>query len=102
MKPIIATMRPLLECIHPDDLKVTDLPFVGNRKGRRCFWKVSPTGKYHEDCLIGKYYALEAMHYMRVKGCPPLLGWITRDMPRQEACCGLEVGFMHAIAERID
>ena len=100
-RPLAYTVRPLIPICAADELKVTDLPFVKNRKGRRCFWHVSPTGRYAEDCIIGNYYALEAVAYMRAKGFPPLLGWIARDMPRADDYTGVEVGFMHAISELI-
>lgn len=94
------TIRPLLATFAPEHVKVTDLPFVKDRKGKpRSFWHVAPTGRYAEDCIIGRYYALEAVAYMRLKSFPPLLGWIARDMPRADDFTGVEIGFMHGIAE---
>lgn len=100
-----ATQRPLLAGIPDDQIKIRDLPFVAKRRpdgepGRH-FWSVTPTGDYATDCLIGRQYALEAVHYMRVTGCPPLLTWIVLDMPRRQDRSGIEVGFLHTVAEML-
>lgn len=85
---------------------LTSLPFVAdqkeNGKVRRCFWHVHPTGRYPEDCLIGKYYALEfvnlALSRKQQGHCwVPSLATIANDMGAQRS--GVEVGFWSTVED---
>ena len=85
---------------------LTSLPFVTdlkeNGKVRRCFWHVQPTGRHPEDCLIGKYYALElvnmALSYKQSGQCwVPSLAAIAQDMGAQ--LTGVEVGFWSTVED---
>lgn len=89
-----------------EDNDLTSLPFVAdlkeNRKVRRCFWHVQPTGRYAEDCLIGKYYALEfvnlALSRDQQSHCRvPMLATIAKDMGAQ--LTGVEVGFWSTVED---
>ena len=88
---------------HP----VEQLPFVANKKkpvkgaNGRCFWSVTPSGDYAEDCKTGKKFALTWIAYARLSGPdePDLLAWIVKDMPR--IYTGLEIGFLSTIGEEI-
>ena len=63
---------------------------------RRCFWAVTPTGDYGEDCRIGHRLAIEYLRFEREdQGGPGALQNIVRDMPREFT--GIEIGFLSII-----
>ncbi len=100
---VTGVIRPFLSYFNPEDLEITDLPFVTNhgkgKKATRSFWDVKPNGNYLDECLIGEAYALEALQYMMAKKLPSLVTWAVLDMPREENRSGIEIGFISTIAE---
>ena len=87
---------------------VDDLSFVASRDGKtlpkpigdqpyRCFWNVTATGDYTQDCDTGERLALEylAFEEAAVEG-PGHLQMIVKHMPR--AFTGVEVGFLQMVS----
>lgn len=84
--------------------RIEDLPFVVDRaraglpkptgkQSPRCFWHVSPTGKWGDDCRTGEMLAVEYLKVQSGKDAPgSFLQWIVEDMPRE--LTGVEVGFL--------
>ena len=90
---ITSEIRPFVS--YYDNPKITDLPFVADKgKGknkRRSFWNVKPNGDYGDECLIGKFYALECLQYAIATGSSPI-AWIIPEMPQE--LTGIEIGFL--------
>jgi len=100
--------------LHPDatadgkvhkgvDRHVMALPFVRSRKrgGGRCFWSVTPTGKYSEDYAQGRAWARLVIPLLKFNVGPPLLSWIVADMAAAGERNGLVLGFMREIADEL-
>ncbi|MEZ0137343.1 MAG: hypothetical protein AB9Q17_02210 [Candidatus Reddybacter sp.] len=103
MSALIVTsqLRSTIGFIDPDQIEITDLPFVKDKPGPsgRLFWDVKPNGNYGDECLIGTSYALDALQYLIAGEFSPMLAWAVGDMPRREDRSGIEVGFLTTIAD---
>ena len=88
------------------DCKFTDLPFVKkikkkNRVGNKAisFWNVKPTGRFQDDCIIGRSYALEMVQYHLNEAPANVFSHVIREMPAEFT--GIEVGFINTLDELI-
>ena len=86
------------------DYEYTELPFVKkikkkNRVGNKAisFWNVKPTGRFQDDCIIGRSYALEMVQYHLNETPANVLGYVIREMPAE--LTGIEVGFIETLNE---
>ena len=86
------------------DYEYTELPFVKkikkkNRVGNKAisFWNVKPTGRFQDDCIIGRSYALEMVQYHLNETPANVLGHVIREMPAE--LTGIEVGFIETLNE---
>jgi hypothetical protein len=67
------------------------------RPSGRCFWNVTPSGNYTEDCIIGEKLALEYLAYEEAHtDVGTILAWIVGDMPQKHT--GVEVSFLIMVA----
>ena len=88
------------------DYDYTDLPFVKkikkkNRVGNKAisFWNVKPTGRFQDDCIIGRSYALEMVQYHLNEAPANVFSHVIREMPAEFT--GIEVGFINTLDELI-
>jgi hypothetical protein len=76
---------------------VWDLPVGVGQRRKRCWWYVQPTGDPLADGRLGEKYALEYLHYERVKNCSgTLLPTIVGDMPREQDV--ITIAFLQLVA----
>ncbi len=62
-------------------------------------WSPDTSGDYAANCEKGRKYADEVVAAMRDNDNPALLGSIVRSFGKDESRHGIEVGFLHRIAE---
>ncbi len=82
------------------DYLTTSLKKGQTRKTFRCFWVVSPTGDYQDDCVQGEQMALEWLLYAKKCAKRGLaadggLLLVVKDMPPRIG--GVEVGFFSIV-----
>jgi len=77
------------------------LPFIQADTTGKKFWAVTPTDDYAADNATGRAYADALIAYMKETGAVNLLGSIVRSMMESRTYGGIEVGFMHRIAETV-
>ena len=88
------------------DYQHTDLPFIKkikkkNRFGNKAisFWNVKPTGRFQDDCIIGRSYALEMVQYHLNDKYGDVFSHVIKEMPAEFT--GIEVGFINTLNELI-
>lgn len=80
---------------------ITELPFVQSTdEGAICMWNAEESGAYALDTKIGRGHADQLIDLMARKDNPTLLGRVVKDMIAGGRYGGVEVGFMHRIADR--
>lgn len=79
------------------------LPFVGYvGKGddrRLSYWEVQPTGRWDDDNILGRAYAIEALRFALGKQWPALLKKVIEEFPRAKKYTGIEHGFLEIITD---
>ncbi len=79
------------------DRKKAGLPPPTGKQTKRCFWHVSPSGHYGEDCRTGEQLALEYLECQSSAAATgSYLSWIVADMPRDLS--GIEIGFLMIVS----
>jgi hypothetical protein len=80
------------------DRKKAGLPPATGRRGKRCFWHVSPSGHYGQDWRTGEQFAIEFLGCLSSSNEATLfnLSWIVADMPRDLS--GIENGFLTIVS----
>jgi hypothetical protein len=80
---------------------VTDASNIGSKLGGYCYWHVSPTGNYTDDCELGAKLASEYLSFIGqwpTNGNQTLLTCIVRDMidlaKAGSPWSGVHVGFL--------
>jgi len=88
---------------------ISKLSFVASRDGKtlpkpkgdqgpRCFWNVTGTGDFGQDCDLGQRLALEYLAFEEADaGGPGNLPMIVGDMPRRP-WTGVEIGFLSMVS----
>jgi len=94
----------MIEHANPEPVK---LPFVKYREGKRSiWWNVAPTGRWVEDFIVGRQYAVKFLELERTTPTFSLdfqqvmLAMIEASK-RYEGCgfSGIEAGFLLAVGE---
>lgn len=97
---VIDRMRPIQQQVTKAEPYKGRLPFVRERdkeRDRRIFWDVQPSGRWLEDCMVGREYGRLYLERVKSYGAP-VLSWIVCDMIRAGRYTGVEAGFVGAIA----
>lgn len=86
--------------LHPaDELSFTRIrpkaEWKGTKLTPRCWWSVTPSGDYAEECEVGSAMALEYFDYCERPDGGNCLAHIVADMPRELS--GIEIGFLAII-----
>ena len=102
LSSIHQTLIPLITGVDPAALSPTLLPFVADipqgEETQRAFWQVTPSGRYHNDCLIGTSYALETLAYLSQSTDPSLLPRVVMAMPKFDQATGIEIGYLDTLS----
>jgi D-tyrosyl-tRNA(Tyr) deacylase len=81
-------------------IQTAPLPFVTmERELITSWWTVSPSGNWSDDNASGRHFAEMLIAEMRVTQNPLLLKHVVQSMCEQKTRSGIEVGFLHQIAE---
>ena len=73
---------------------VRELGFVGET-----MWEPDESGVYALDNKIGRTHADQCVDLMRRQGNPSILSHVVKDMVGRGRYGGVEVGFMHRVAD---
>lgn len=80
-------------------MEITQLSFIDDSSGKRCFWSVNAESlTIEQQSLLGRSMAYDTMNFIQSTGFSPLFGWIVKDM--KENFGHVEISFLHAFCSR--